>query len=606
LGHIHVIEADRRRGRTIQRERIKLAELLFELNESLNDFVWSKIILMCVLIGGIYFTLITGGVQIRKLGYSFKHVFGGRTADRPAAKELRKLGTFSGKSQGAGEDFGKSVITSESFAKEKELRKDYGRYRAHTGGFERYETENKSDGAGGKSREVRKNYRYNIGGDSGRHSEREGHKKTLRKKDKGSVSQFQAVSTALAGTLGTGSIIGVGQAIAMGGPGAIFWMWAAALLGMVIKYSEIVLAVRFREKNQKGEYVGGPMYYIKNGMGEKWRWLGCLFCVFAILASFGIGNMAQGNSVAAAVTRAAEEFKGPWAEPGTVHLVTGIALAALVGATMFGGAGRTGRVCEALVPFMSICYLALGVVVIISNREALGPALKSIVDSAFTPEAAAGGATGVALKTAVEWGLRRSAFSNEAGLGSAAIAHASADTKEPVSQGLFGIFEVFVDTVLVCTITAVMLMVSGVEIEPGTTPGAELVISAFAGSFGGKAAAMFVAVMLALFAFSTLIGWALYGVRCACFLFGDRAERPYRVVFVLLAAVGTMVPAKHIWSAADTFNGLMAVPNFIALFAMSGTVAKLTREYFGKSGADRLKYMAQRHERIKLGKRKTV
>lgn len=403
------------------------------------------------------------------------------------------------------------------------------------------------------------------------------------KAGKGAVTPLQAVTTALAATVGTGNIIGTTQAIAMGGYGAVFWLWLAALLGMAIKYSEVTLSIRYRERDAKGDWVGGPMYYIKNGMGRNWGWLAALFCVFAALASFGIGNMSQANSVADALANVVTTF-APRAERlvPAINRMTGVTLALVTALVLFGGVKRIGIVAEKLVPFMSVLYIALTLVVIFGNVSNIGHAFGLIFESAFTPEAVLGGAGGITLKHCVAWGLRRSAFSNEAGLGSAAIAHAAAQTPGPVQQGFYGIFEVFVDTIVLCTLTALTIIVSGVDVAFGVTPGSEVITSAFATVLGDKAAVLFVAVALMLFAYSTLLGWSLYGTRCVQYLFGIGASRVYQALFVLAVVVGATQPVDFVWDIADTFNGLMAIPNFIALFALSGVVAKLTREYFSK------------------------
>ena len=404
----------------------------------------------------------------------------------------------------------------------------------------------------------------------------------------GAVTPLQAVTTALAATVGTGNIVGTSQAIALGGYGAVFWLWLAALLGMVTKYSEVTLAVRFRERDDKGDWVGGPMYYIRNGLGKGWGWLAAAFCVFAALASFGIGNMSQVNSVTGSVLGAVEAFV-PLAE-GTRQILRwalGLALAALIAVILFGGIKRIGRVTEKLIPFMSLLYLLCTLAVILAHGDRIGTAFGLIFSTAFRPEAIGGAAAGIALKQTVVWGLRRSAFSNEAGLGSAAIAHAATSETDPVRQGLYGIFEVFADTIVICTLTALCLICSGVSIPFGVKPGSELIVGAFATVFGDRAAALFVALALCLFAFSTVLGWALYGTRCVQYLFGSRAIRPYQLVFVLVAVLGSVASLDVVWDVADTFNGLMAIPNFVAVFGLSGVVAKLTKDHFRRE--DRLR-----------------
>ena len=397
----------------------------------------------------------------------------------------------------------------------------------------------------------------------------------------GAVTPLQAVTTALAATVGTGNIVGTSQAIALGGYGAVFWLWLAALLGMIIKYSEVTLSIRYRERDAKGDWVGGPMYYIKNGLGEGWKWVGVLFCVFAALASFGIGNMSQVNSIVGSLNDAIDAFDPAAAgERGVLNLIFGLILAGLVALILFGGIKRIGAVAEKLIPAMSILYILFSLIVIFGHAGDIGSAFGKIFSSAFNPKAIGGAATGIALRQTVVWGLRRSAFSNEAGLGSAAIAHAAAETKSPVDQGLYGIFEVFADTIVICTLTALTIICSGVEITFGQKVGSELITAAFATIFGQKFASVFVALALMLFAFTTVLGWSLYGSRCAQYLFGLRFAKGYQVAFIIVIVVGAVASLDVVWDIADTFNGLMAIPNFIALFALSGVVAKLTKDYF--------------------------
>lgn len=400
---------------------------------------------------------------------------------------------------------------------------------------------------------------------------------------KGAVTSFQAVTTALAATVGTGNIIGTSQAIALGGYGAIFWLWIAALLGMIIKYCEVTLSVHYREKNQKGDWVGGPMYYITKGMGKGWKWLAVLFAIFAILASFGIGNLSQANSISGSVNTAIAAFV-PVAEESKViiSVVIGIILAVICAFALVGGIKRIGKVTELMIPFMSILYIVFALIVIGKNIGNIGEVFKNIFVGAFTPQAVCGAASGIAIKEALVWGLKRSAFSNEAGLGSAGIAHAAADTDNPVKQGLYGIFEVFADTLVICTLTGLTICMSGIEINFGTTVSSELITAAFATVFGTKLASLFVAISLFLFAFSTILGWSLYGTRCTEYLLGTKASKVYQVIFSVFIVVGATTSLEVVWGLADTFNGLMAIPNFIALFALSGVVAKLTKEHFAK------------------------
>ena len=398
---------------------------------------------------------------------------------------------------------------------------------------------------------------------------------------KGAVTPLQAVTTALAATVGTGNIVGTSQAIALGGYGAVFWLWLAALVGMVTKYSEVTLAVKYRERDDKGDWVGGPMYYIRNGLGRRWGPLAVLFSLFAALASFGIGNMSQVNSITGSILGAVRSFtEVPDQTALALRWIIGLVLAVLIAVILFGGIKRIGQVTEKLIPFMSVLYILFTLIVIVAHGDGVGRAFGLIFSTAFTPRAMGGAAAGIALKETVVWGLRRSAFSNEAGLGSAAIAHAATSETDPVKQGLYGIFEVFTDTIVICTLTALCIIVSGVPIEFGVKPGSELIVGAFATVFGGKIASLFVAIALMLFAFSTVLGWALYGTRCVQYLFGTGAIRWYQVIFVLVAVLGCVTSIDVVWDVADTFNGLMAIPNFIAIFGLSGVVARLTKEHF--------------------------
>ena len=397
----------------------------------------------------------------------------------------------------------------------------------------------------------------------------------------GAVTPMQALSTALAATVGTGNIVGTSQAIALGGYGAVFWLWLAALMGMMVKYSEVLLAVRYRERDAKGDWVGGPMYYVKNGLGKGWQWVGVLYCIFAGLACFGIGNLSQVNSIVGSIGNAVTAFT-PLSESAhsTLNLVLGVVLAILIGFILFGGIKRIGAVAERLVPAMAAIYIVGGLIVIFSHAGNIIPAFGKIFSTCFTPQAAGGAAAGIVLKETIVWGLRRSAFSNEAGLGSAAIAHSAAETEGPVQQGMYGIFEVFADTIVICSLTALTIICSGIEIPFGVKPGSELITAAFATVFGQKAASLFVAVALTLFAFTTVLGWALYGSRCCQYLFGLKAATVYKAAYVVVVVIGAVASLNVVWDIADTLNGLMAVPNFIALFALSPVVIKLTKEYF--------------------------
>lgn len=408
--------------------------------------------------------------------------------------------------------------------------------------------------------------------------------KLLEKKaaeEEGSVTPLQAVTTALAATLGTGNIVGTSQAIAMGGYGAVFWLWAAAVLGMAVKYAEVTLSIKFRRRDQQGDWVGGPMYYIAEGLGPRWSWLAAAFALLAMLASFGIGNMSQANSITGSVTQAAELFfRLDEAGLRLLRWGLGVFMALLAAGILMGGVRRIGRVTEILIPFMSLAYIGVCLIVLICHARNIPGVLGRILVSAFSPQAAAGAASGIAMKEALVWGLRRSAFSNEAGLGSAGIAHAAAETPSAVAQGFYGVFEVFMDTIVICTLTALTILCSGVEISYGLKPGTELVCAAFSTVFGAKFSALFIALSLTFFAFSTVLGWALYGGRCSQYLFGVKSLRVYQLVFFALIVVGCVSPVNLVWDIADTLNGLMALPNLAAVFALSGLVVRLTREYF--------------------------
>lgn len=397
----------------------------------------------------------------------------------------------------------------------------------------------------------------------------------------GTMTPFQAVCTALAATVGTGNIAGVAGAIAIGGPGAVFWMWISAFLGMCTKFSEVTLAVHFRERNAHGDYVGGPMYYIKNGLSKNWHWLAVLFSVFGILTVFGTGNATQVNTITTAINTALLNYHliSPDSVK-TVNLVLGIAIAIIVGLVLLGGVKRIGKVTEKLVPFMAVLYIGLSLGVVLFNIEKVPSVFASIIHGAFNPSAVTGGLVG-SFFLSMKKGVSRGIFSNEAGLGTGSIAHACADTNEPVKQGLFGIFEVFADTIVICTLTALVILVSGVSVPYGTDAGAELTISGFTATYGNWVS-VFTAVAMCCFAFSTIIGWGLYGARCIEFLFSVKVLRPFMIVYSLVAILGATMDLGLLWSIAETFNGLMAIPNLIALFLLSGTVVKLVKEYFHK------------------------
>ncbi len=378
---------------------------------------------------------------------------------------------------------------------------------------------------------------------------------------KGDITPFQALMTSLSATVGTGNIAGVAAAIFVGGPGAVFWMWVVAFFGIATKYAEAVLAVHYREVDPLGNHVGGPMYYIKNGLGPNWRWLGVLFALFGMLAAFGIGNGVQSFEVARAL--------------GTVGIpswLTGVVMGALVFMVIIGGVKRIALAASAVVPFMAIGYVVVCLLLLVINASAVPGAIGSIFSNAFTGQAAAGGALG----TVILQGFKRGIFSNEAGLGSAPIAHAAAKTSQPVRQGAIAMLGTFIDTIVICTLTALVILSSGAM--NGELSGANLSIAAFNESWGSSG--WIVTVSLFFFAFTTVLGWSFYGEKCTEFLFGVKAITPFRLVWVAVVVIGSIAGDRGIvWGVADTLNGLMAIPNLIALVFLSGMVAKLTRDY---------------------------
>ena len=382
----------------------------------------------------------------------------------------------------------------------------------------------------------------------------------------GALTPFQAVCTALAATVGTGNIAGVAGAIAIGGPGAVFWMWISAILGMCTKFSEVILAVHFRETNDNGELVGGPMYYIKNGLKKHWHWLAFLFSALGVLTVFGTGNATQVNTITAAVDSALINYNIISSDSThIVNLIIGIIIMILIALIMIGGIN---------------IILAIGVVAVnITNVPAV---FKSIFEGAFSPASVTGGAVG-SFFMSMKKGVSRGIFSNEAGLGTGSIAHACADTRKPVKQGFFGIFEVFVDTIVICTLTALVILCSDVPVGYGQAAGAELTISGFTSTYGGWVS-IFTAVAMCCFAFSTVIGWGLYGQRCIEFLFGPKSTKLFMIAYSLVAVVGATMNLGLMWSIAETFNGLMVIPNLIAVFLLSGTVVQLVKDYFNGEG----------------------
>ena len=401
------------------------------------------------------------------------------------------------------------------------------------------------------------------------------------KEDK-AISQFQSLCTALAATIGTGNIVGVATAIISGGPGSIFWMWVMAILGMMTNYSENVLGIFYRRKNAAGEWSGGAMYYLSDGLGSKkgcrklGRVLAVLFACFCVLASFGIGNMSQINSIAGNMNAA---FQVP-------NLVTGILLMVLSALVILGGLKRVAAVTEKVVPVMALFYIVGALTVVLTHVTSIPAAFVSIFKGAFAMKAAGGGVLGYGVSRAITWGFKRGAFSNEAGLGSSVMVHSSSNVKEPVQQGMWGIFEVFADTIVVCTLTALVILTSGfVDLDTGhmltDVQGSALVGQAFStvfGAFGPK----FIAVAILLFAYSTVLGWSHYGTKAFEYLFGTRASRGYQLVFVVMVVVGATMKLDLAWDLSDTFNGLMMVPNLIGVLSLSGTVAKITKNYIDR------------------------
>ena len=458
-----------------------MLQIIEEINSVINNFIWGVPAMICIIGVGLYLSIRTGFIQLRKFGYSMRCTIGRIFKKREAA-----------------------------------------------------------DGA---------------------------------------ITPFQAVCTALAATVGTGNIAGVAGAIAIGGPGAVFWMWISALLGMCTKFSEVTLAVHFREKNANGDYVGGPMYFIKNGLGKKWMWLAYAFAAFGTCAVFGTGNATQVNTITAAITSALRSYNLlPESAVRICNLIIGIVICVVVALILLGGIKRIGRVSEKLVPLMALLYIVLSLGVIILNFQKIPAVFTSIIQGAFQPSAVTGGIVG-SFFLSMKKGVSRGIFSNEAGLGTGSIAHACADTSKPVKQGMFGIFEVFMDTIIICTMTALVILLSGVDISYGVDAGAELTISGFIAVYGNWVT-IFTAIAMCCFAFSTIIGWGLYGSRCVEFLFGAKSVKVFTVLYALVSIAGATMDLGLVWNISDTFNGLMAIPNLIAVFLLSPVVLKLTKEHF--------------------------
>ncbi|MCI0916958.1 sodium:alanine symporter family protein [Stutzerimonas stutzeri] len=396
--------------------------------------------------------------------------------------------------------------------------------------------------------------------------------RTKGDEETGEISPFQALMTCLAATVGTGNIAGVATAIFLGGPGALFWMWCTALVGMATKYCEVVLAVHYREKDDRGEHVGGPMYAIKNGLGKRWVWLGGAFAIFGGLAGFGIGNMVQVNSMALALEAT---FSVPlW--------VTGLVTMLFVGLVILGGIKRIGAVAAALVPFMCVAYVIAGIVVLVVHAAEIPHAFELIFTHAFTPIAATGGFAGAAVMAAIRFGVARGIFSNEAGLGTAGIAQAAGTTQSSVRSGLIGMMGTFIDTIIICSITGLAIICSGVW--TGGESGAALSAAAFESAMPGIGGAL-LTIALVVFAFTTILGWSYFGEKCWEFMVGTKAIWPFRVIWVLAVPFGAIAQLDFAWLLADTLNGLMAIPNLVSLLLLSPVVAKLTKEYFARNQA---------------------
>ena len=408
---------------------------------------------------------------------------------------------------------------------------------------------------------------------------------TKQQAAEGEMTPFQAVSTALAGTVGTGNIAGITAAVTLGGPGALFWLWVTALIGMATKYSEILLAVKFRERNAVGDWVGGPMYTITKGLGTKWKWLAVLFSIFAALAALGTGNAIQSGNIVSSIDTVILAFNPDFGSFATVNLIIGLILAVLAAFVLFGGIKRLGAVTEKLVPGMAVIYIVACLAVIIFSAPALPAIFRDIFVGAFSPAGVTGGMVG-SMFVVISWGMKRGIFSNEAGLGTAPMAHATSSETVPAKQALYGVFEVFLDTIVICTLTGLTLLCGayhgGVDLHIGTMGETNLVAYSLGTLFTEKGGSLIIAIGLALFAFSTILGWALYGSRCCEFVFGTKAIKPYYIIYIICTVLGATVDLGVIWDISDTLNGCMAIPNLIGVVLLSGVVVKETREYFKK------------------------
>ena len=396
-----------------------------------------------------------------------------------------------------------------------------------------------------------------------------------KRKSNSGTTPFRALCTALAATVGTGNIAGVAGAISIGGPGSVFWMWVAAVLGMVIKFAEAVWSVQYRQRNQVGEYIGGPMYMIRNGMGTKWKWLAGLYAFFGVVAAFGVGNSTQINTAIAGINSVLTAYGGK--ETQLRNLSLGILFAVTIGLVLLGGIKRIGIAAETLVPVASLIYIALGIGIIIIRFKEIPSVFLSIVTGAFQPKAVTGGVIGSCMKT-ISVGISRGVFTNEAGMGTAGIAHSAANVKHPVEQGLMGIMEVFIDTVVICTITAFVILCSGVQISYGIDTGAELTAQAFSAVYGNWTK-IFLAVAITCFALATVLGWGLYGIRCAEYLFGNRSFAIFVGAQIIMTILGAVLSTKTVWLLAEMVNGLMAIPNLIAVTCLTSELIKLLSGY---------------------------
>ncbi len=414
-------------------------------------------------------------------------------------------------------------------------------------------------------------------------------KDVMHSDDSKSISQFQSLCTAMSATVGTGNIVGVATAIVSGGPGAIFWMWVAAILGLMTNFSENVLGIYYRRRNKDGEWSGGAMYYLRDGLGSRkglktvGSILAMLFSLFAVVASFGIGNMSQINSIAVNVNNTVTGLgvtDGTVLGVSTINLITGIVLMVIAALVIVGGLKRIAKTTEKLVPFMAIFYIIGSLILIFWDYKLIGPAFASIFKFAFNGKAVAGGTLGAV----ITWGLKRGVFSNEAGLGSSVMVHSNSNVREPVTQGIWGVFEVFADTIIICTLTAMAILTSGkINLETGALMDSSISASALTSlcfqDVFGKAGSIFVTVALMMFAFSTVLGWSHYGSKSWEYLFGTKSTIIYRVVFILTIVAGAVMHSSLAWDISDTFNGLMALPNLIGVLACSGTVMAIVKNY---------------------------